>query len=88
MTDKLAIDGGSRTRNEPFPPWPHFEWDDGAAVSETLRSGRLTQITGSYVRDFEHAFTNGTASPTASLPAPAPRRSTPPLSRLTPSATR
>jgi len=56
VTDKLAVDGGPRTRTEPFPPWPVFDWDDGAAVAETLRSGHLTQLTGYYVRDFEHAF--------------------------------
>mgnify|MGYP000479289500 CR=1 FL=1 len=36
MTDKLAIDGGPRTRTEPFPQWPQFEWDDGAAVAEWI----------------------------------------------------
>lgn len=56
MADKLAIDGGPKTRTRPFPPWPVFGAEDGAAVSEALRSGHLTQLTGAYVQDFEHAF--------------------------------
>ena len=56
MAEKLAIDGGPKTRTTPFPHWPVFGPEDGAAVAEALRSGQLTQLTGAYVRDFEHAF--------------------------------
>ncbi|MEX0682200.1 MAG: DegT/DnrJ/EryC1/StrS family aminotransferase [Dehalococcoidia bacterium] len=56
MAEKLAIDGGPKTRTAPFPPWPLLGPEDGAAAAEALRSGHLTQITGSYVRDFERAF--------------------------------
>jgi len=56
MAEKLAIAGGPKTRSAPFPPWPLLGPEDGTAASEALRSGHLTQITGSYVRDFEHAF--------------------------------
>jgi perosamine synthetase len=56
MSDQLAINGGPKTREKPFPPWPVLGYDDGAAASEALRSGRLTQLTGGYVRDFESAF--------------------------------
>ena len=56
MAEKLAIDGGPKTRNEPFPAWPALGYEDGVAAAEALRSGHLTQITGGYVRDFERAF--------------------------------
>lgn len=56
MPDKLAIDGGPRTRTTAFPAWPQLSAEDGAAVSEALRSGHLTQLTGAYVKDFEAAF--------------------------------
>lgn len=56
MAEKLAIDGGPKTRTEPFPAWPALGYEDGAAVAEALRSGHLTQLTGGYVRDFEQAF--------------------------------
>jgi len=56
VSEKLAIEGGPKTRETPFPPWPLLGAEDGAAVSEAARSGRLTQLTGAYVADFERAF--------------------------------
>jgi perosamine synthetase len=56
MTDKLAIDGGPKVRNEPFPPWPALGEEDVAAVSQALKSGRLTQLTGGYVAALEEAY--------------------------------
>lgn len=55
-TSQLAINGGPKTRENPFPPWPVLGYNDGAAAAEALRSGHLTQLTGGYVRDFEVAF--------------------------------
>jgi perosamine synthetase len=52
----LAIDGGPKTRTTPFPRWPDLGPDDVAAVTEVLRSGGLTQLTGGYVAEFEEAF--------------------------------
>jgi dTDP-4-amino-4,6-dideoxygalactose transaminase len=52
----LAINGGPRVREVPFPPWPVPGDDDAEAVTEALRSGRLTQLTGSTVAEFENAF--------------------------------
>ena len=40
----------------PLGPWPHFEDDDIAAVTDVLRSGKVNQWTGSTVSDFESAY--------------------------------
>jgi perosamine synthetase len=56
MPDKLAIDGGAKTREEPFPQWPMLAPDDVTAVATALESGKLTQLTGPYVAHFEEAF--------------------------------
>lgn len=56
MGGKLAIDGGHKVRDEPFPPWPSLGQEDVVAVTEALSSGRLTQLTGGYVAAFEDAF--------------------------------
>jgi len=37
--DKLAIDGGTPVRTEPFAPWPIIDERDEAAVLRVLRSG-------------------------------------------------
>lgn len=52
----LAINGGPKVRDKPFPPWPVLGDQDVAAVTDALRSGRLTQLTGGAVADFENAF--------------------------------
>jgi perosamine synthetase len=56
MPDKLAIDGGPKTRLEAFPRWPNLGPEDAAIVAATLESGKLTQITGPCVADFEREF--------------------------------
>jgi perosamine synthetase len=56
MSDKLAIDGGPKTRSEPFPRWPLLGPEDVSAVAEVLDSGKLTQLSGRFVADFEAAF--------------------------------
>jgi len=56
MPDKLAIDGGPKTRLEPFPRWPNLGPDDASAVAAALESGKLTQLTGPHVGDFEREF--------------------------------
>ena len=52
----LAINGGPKVRDKPFPPWPVLGDDDASAVDDALRSGRLTQLTGPAVAEFENAF--------------------------------
>src|SRR3990172_7734770 len=54
--DELAMNGGPKVRERPFPPWPVLGQEDVAAVAEVLRSGRLTQLTGGTVAAFEEAF--------------------------------
>jgi perosamine synthetase len=56
LSDKLAIDGGPKTRSEPFPRWPLLGPEDVTAVAEVLDSGKLTQLSGRSVADFERAF--------------------------------
>lgn len=53
---ELAINGGPKVRERPYPPWPTLGDDDFAAVAEVLRSGKLTQLTGGHVAAFEEAF--------------------------------
>lgn len=56
MPDELAIEGGPKTRLEPFPRWPNLGPDDASAVAAALESGKLTQLTGPYVAHFEREF--------------------------------
>jgi perosamine synthetase len=55
-SESLAINGGPKVRERPYPPWPVLNEDDVAAVAEVLRSGELTQLTGGAVAAFEEAF--------------------------------
>lgn len=61
----LAINGGPKVRDKPFPPWPVLGDDDAAAATDALRSGRLTQLTGPAVADFENAFAEWNGAPHA-----------------------
>ena len=54
--EELAINGGPKVRERPYPPWPVLGDDDVAAVTDVLRSGKLTQLTGHHVAAFEEAF--------------------------------
>ena len=54
--EQLAINGGPKAREKPYPPWPVLGEEDIAAVAEVLRSGKLTQLTGGAVAAFEEAF--------------------------------
>ena len=56
ISESLAINGGPKIRERPYPPWPVLGEDDVAAVAEVLRSGELTQLTGGAVAAFEEAF--------------------------------
>jgi hypothetical protein len=52
----LAIEGGRRTREAAFAPWPSFEADEIAAAAEVLRSGKINYRTGEQGRWFEKEF--------------------------------
>jgi dTDP-4-amino-4,6-dideoxygalactose transaminase len=55
-TEKLAIDGGSRTVKDPLPHWPAFEPKTIDAVAEVLRSGKVNYWTGRKGMEFEKRF--------------------------------
>ena len=42
MDEKLAILGGKKTREEPFPPFPVIGKEEKEAVSDVLDKGRLS----------------------------------------------
>ncbi len=56
MSEQLAINGGPKVRDRPYPPWPVLGDEDVEAVADVLRSGKLTQLTGGAVAAFEEAF--------------------------------
>lgn len=70
----LAINGGEKVFNEPFPGWPCFEESTIQKVADVLRSGKVNYWTGSIGTQFEKAWakwigasdavsvTNGTAA--------------------------
>jgi len=70
----LAIDGGPRTRERPWPAWPQFDDSEARALLDTLQSGQWWSVGGRKVPEFEEAFarsqdarhcvcvTNGTAA--------------------------
>ncbi len=70
----LAIDGGPKTREQPWPKWPVWDESEERAVLEVLNSGQWWSVGGRKVPEFEQAFarfhdakhaiavTNGTAA--------------------------
>jgi dTDP-4-amino-4,6-dideoxygalactose transaminase len=52
----LAIEGGRRTREAAFAPWPSFEADEIEAAVEVLKSGKISYRTGEHGRLFEKEF--------------------------------
>ncbi len=56
MADKLAIDGGAKVREEPFPPWPYFDEETIQRAMEPLRTGKVNYWTGKIGMQFEQAF--------------------------------
>lgn len=56
MTDQLAIDGGAPVRTAPFAPWPVFDEATTQAVTDVIRSGRLTYWAGPHGRALERAY--------------------------------
>jgi perosamine synthetase len=56
MSSELAVNGGPKVRDRPYPPWPVLGDEDVDAVADAMRSGKLTQLTGGTVAAFEEAF--------------------------------
>jgi perosamine synthetase len=52
----LAIHGGPKVRNKPFPRWPDYQDEEIAAAVEVLRSGHFARQSGSKVHEFEEAY--------------------------------
>jgi perosamine synthetase len=55
-SEELAINGGPRVRDRPYPRWPALGEEDVEAVLAVIQSGQLTQLTGRTVEAFEEAF--------------------------------
>lgn len=53
---KLAMDGGKKLRDAPWPAWPFFEQDEIDAASAVLASGRVNYWTGDECKTFEREF--------------------------------
>lgn len=54
--EKLAIDGGEKVRETPFPQRTPFGEEEVRFVTEAIRSQNLFAWDGHFVRDFEKAF--------------------------------
>lgn len=73
-TSPLAIDGGPKTREKPWPTWPVWGESEERALLDVLHSGKWWSVGGTKVKEFEQAFarfqdakhgiciTNGTAA--------------------------
>jgi dTDP-4-amino-4,6-dideoxygalactose transaminase len=56
MSDKLAIDGGTKTVTNELVGWPKFDENAIKSVEEVLRSGKVNYWTGSKGMEFEEKF--------------------------------
>ena len=56
MSHVLAINGGARVRERPFPAWPIYGAEEEAALLGVLHSGRWGRLDGTQVAAFEAAF--------------------------------
>jgi hypothetical protein len=53
---QLAIAGGTPVRSGPIAPWPHFDESHIEAVTDVLRSGKVSYWTGQECRSFEKEY--------------------------------
>jgi dTDP-4-amino-4,6-dideoxygalactose transaminase len=56
MTNVLAINGGPKIREKPFPAWPVYDESEEQALLRVLHSGSWGRIDGDRVAEFEAAF--------------------------------
>jgi len=71
---ELALFGGNKTKQKPFPSWPHYDDNERRALNEVLESRVWWRTPGTKTLEFEKAFaeyhgarhgiavTNGTAA--------------------------
>ena len=52
----LAIFGGEKVRDHPFPQWPVYGEEEIEAANQVLRSGHLARQSGTRVRQFESDY--------------------------------
>lgn len=53
---KLAINGGTPVRTEPYPKWPVWNQDEIDAVTEVIKSGKWGSLHGDKTSTFEKMF--------------------------------
>lgn len=56
MSDHLAINGGPKVAEGPFPPWPWYTEEIIQAAMEPLRTGKINYWTGPLGMKFEQAW--------------------------------
>ncbi len=56
MSERLAIDGGSKTVTNELAGWPSFDEKAIKAVEEVLRSGKVNYWTGPKGMEFEKRY--------------------------------
>lgn len=56
MEEKLAIEGGTPVRQQPFPAWPIWDENEEKQLLEVLHSGNWGVQAGTKVHAFERAF--------------------------------
>jgi dTDP-4-amino-4,6-dideoxygalactose transaminase len=56
MTGRLALNGGPKVREQPFPTWPVFDETEELALLQVLHGGRWGRVDGDRVAAFEDAF--------------------------------
>ena len=56
QVQRLALEGGTPVRRQPFAPWPDFAADEIEAVAAVLRSGKVNYWTGEQSHEFEREF--------------------------------
>ena len=60
--DKPAVLGGKPVRTEPFPSWPVFDRTEENALVNVIRSGRWGRSNGTFVDQFEAAYSRLTGA--------------------------
>ena len=65
MREELALHGGPRTADEPFPPWPQFSERTLGEALEPLRTGHVASWSGTRCGEFESRWARWIGAPHA-----------------------